>query len=328
MINLALIGLGEWGKNYLATVKAFPDCRIKYICSRRLKGFSRPDNDYIMVTDFRELLKYKDIDGVIIATSGSTHFQIAREFLARGFNLLIEKPLATDYKSALRLKALKDKTTAKVLVGHIYLFDPAYLRAKKLLKQIGSLRHVSYEAVNNGPFRSDMSVLWDLGPHAISFLLDLYEQDPIKIQAWAQDCLRPKNKLFDVVNLKMEFPDSCSASVKISWLSPVKRRELIVVGAKSTLVYNDLSSERLTLFECLGPKLKGKDAIKKNPKITYPLYNHKLPLEMELGEFIGALSENEVVKKSNLDFGVKVTRLLSLAEDSIRKDGEVVNIEL
>lgn len=328
MINLALIGLGQWGKNYLSAIKAFSDCRVKYICSTTLDGFTQSNNGYITTTNFRELFKYKDMDGVIIATSGSTHFQIAKEFLARGFNLLIEKPLTTDYKTALRLKNLKDKTPAKVLVGYIYLFDPAYLQAKKLLKQIGSLQYVSYEAINNGPFRSDMSVLWDLGSHAISLLLDLYEQVPIKIQAWAQDCLRTKTELYDVVYLKMEFPDSCPAFVKISWLSPIKRRELTVVGTESTLIYNDLQTDRLILFEGMGPQLKGQDVIKKVPKIKYPLYDHKLPLEIELGEFIQAISKNQTIRKSDLDFGVKVTQLLDIAEKSIRRNGEEINVKL
>lgn len=326
MVNLALIGLGQWGKNYLTTIKQFPHCRIKYICSNTLKRFNSSD-DYIATTNFKELLKYKDIDGIIIATPGSTHFQIAEEFLKRGFNLLIEKPLTTDYKAALRLKALNNKAAAKVLVGHIYLFDPAYLQMKKLLKEIGTLQYVSYEAINNGPFRSDMSVLWELGPHAISLLLDIYGQYPTSIKAWAQKYLRPGTDLFDTVNIKVEFPNHCPSFVNLSWLSPIKRRELTVVSTSSALVYNDLQPNRLTFFEGMGPSLKGKEVIKRDPIIKYPSYNRKLPLEAELGEFINAISKNQTVKRSGLDFGVKVTQLLSLAERSISRNGEAINVE-
>lgn len=325
MVNLALIGLGQWGKNYLTTIKQFPNCRIKYICSNTLKGFHSSD-DYIVTTDFKDLLKYKDIDGVIIATPGSTHFQIAEEFLKKGFNLLVEKPLTTDYQQAEALNKLKNKTGAQVLVGHIYLFDPAFVQMKKLLKQIGALQYVSYEVINNGPFRSDMSVLWDLGPHAISLLLDIYGQYPTSIKAWAQKYLRPDTDLFDAVNIKVEFPNHCPSFVNLSWLSPIKRRELTVVGTKSTLVYNDLQPNRLTFFEGMGPRLKGKEVIKKDPSIKYPSYNHKLPLEAELGEFINAISKKQSIKRSGMDFGVKVTRLLALAEDSIRRNGEAIDV--
>lgn len=328
MINLALIGIGEWGKNYLSTSKVFSNCRIKYVCVRTDRILEQLDGDFIKTTNYRDLFKYQDIDGVIIATSGSTHYQIAKEFIEKGFNLLIEKPLSTNYKQAMHLRELKNRTHTEVLVGHTYLFDPAFIEMKKLIKQIGSLRSVSYEAVNNGPFRFDMSVLWDLGPHAISLLLDVYEQNPIKIKAWAQNYLRPRTKFFDAVNLEVEFSNKCTALVKINWLSPIKRRELIVVGSVSTLVYNDLQPNRLTLFESMGPQIRGQNAIKKVPKIKYPPYERRLPLEVELGEFINALAKKLVIKRSNLDFGIKVTRILSMAEDSIRKGGEAVDVKL
>lgn len=317
MINLALIGIGEWGKNYLSTIRAFSNCRIKYICSKSLKSLGQIDDSFVKTTNYKDLLKFKDIDGVIIATPGSTHYTIAKEFLKKGFNLLIEKPLTTDYRQAVELKKLKSKTEAKVLIGHIYLFDPAYIQMKKLFKQIGSLRHVSYEAVNHGPFDSDISVLWDLGPHAVSLLLDVYEQNPVKMKAWATNSLKPNTKLFDAVYMELEFPNQNLSFVKISRLSPIKRRELIVVGRMGTLVYNDLHPDRLTLFEGKQEQFKGKD-------ITY---NHRLPLEIELGEFINWLSKKQAIIRSNLDFGVKVTYLLNLVEESILKDGEAANVK-
>lgn len=308
MINFALIGLGEWGKNYLSTIKAFPDCCIKYICSQTLKGFSYSNNGYIKTTNFRELFKYRDIDGVIIATPGSTHFRIAEEFLKNGFNLLIEKPLVMDYKSALRLKALNNKAATKVLVGHIYLFDPAFVQMKKLFKRTGSLNSLSYTAENHGPFRSDMSVLWDFGPHPISLFLDLIQEDPRSISAIGNS---------DVIHMKIEFPGNITASVNLSRTSLVKRREFTVEGTKSTFIYNDLEENRLAFFERTG--------LERTQKIKYPSYNHRLPLELELEEFINAISGNRDIKRSGLDFGVEVTRLLSLAEDSIKRGGEVID---
>lgn len=328
MINLALIGVGEWGKHYLSTIKNFSDCKVKYVCVRtpeRLKLFS---GDFIKTTNFRDLLKYKDIDGVIIATPGSTHFGIAKEFLEKGFNLLIEKPLTLKYDQALELAALKDQTIAKVMVGHIYLFDPAYLKAKTLMKKLGTIKYVSYEAVNNGPYRNDMSVLWDLGPHAAAFLLDIFEQSPTQVTAWAVDNLRPKSRLWDIVFINFKFSNYSQAFIKISWLFPVKRRELVIAGNKSTLCYNDLIPHKLTLYEDMGPRLTGGIAVRENPQIKHPAYQDKLPLEMELQEFVNAIRENKSIQKSDLDFGVKITKLLHFAEQSILDDGKVINVSL
>lgn len=326
MINLALIGIGKWGRNYLSTIKAFPNCRIKYLCSSTAANLQEYKDDYVVTTDFKELFKYQDIDGVIIATSGSTHYQITEEFLKKGFNLLIEKPLVTKYTDLLRLKELKNKTTSKILVGHVYLFDPAYIKTKELLKDIGQIKSISYESVNNGPFRTDMSILWDLGPHAVSLILDIYDKTPYQVVAWGLENLRPKLKLFDLVTLRLKFSDQNDAFIKLNWLYPIKRRELVIVGSKSTLVYNDLLPNRVTLFENMGPDILGKDLIKKLPNIKYPSYEHRLPLEVELGEFIEAIEKNQDLARSNLDFGIKVTKILHLAEQSIKNKGEAVNV--
>lgn len=327
MINLALIGTGKWGRNYLSTIKAFPNCRIKYICSSKTTNPQGQKGDYVIVANYRELFKFKDIDGVIIATPGSTHYQIAEEFLKEGLNLLIEKPLVTKYNDSLKLRELKNKTTSKILVGHVYLFDPAYIKAKELLKDIGPVKSTSYEAGNNGPFRTDMSVLWDLGPHAISLILDVCNKTPYQIIAWGFEGLRPKTGLFDLVALRLKFSDQNDAFIRLNWLSPIKRRELIIVGSKSTIVYNDLLPSRVILYENMGPDIIGRDLVKKEPSIKYPSYNHRLPLEAELGEFIDAIKKNRGINKSNLDFGIKVTKILHLAEQSIRNEGEAMNVK-
>lgn len=327
MINLALIGLGNWGKNYLSTINAFPDCRIKYLCSTSPISLQPYKKDYVITTDYKELLKYDDIDGVIIATPGSTHYHIAEEFLKKDYNLLIEKPLATTYTDSVKLNKLRNKTTGKILVGHVYLFDPAYIKTKELIKDIGEIKSISYEAENNGPFRSDMSILWDLGPHAISLILDIYNKSPNKILAWGFENLRPKLKLFDLISIRLKFFDQNDVFIKLSWLYPIKRRELIIVGSKSTIIYNDLLPNRITLYENIGPDVQGQNLIKKIPNIKYPSYEHKLPLEIELGEFIKSIKGNKDISRSNLDFSIKITKILHLAEQSINNSGKEIDVD-
>lgn len=326
MINLALIGVGNWGRNFITTVNNLGDCKIKYVCSKTDKNLKLLKGNFFKTTNYKELFKFSDIHGVIIATSGSTHFEIAKEFLKKGFNLLIEKPLALNYSDALILKSLKEKTGAKVLVGHVYLFDPAYIATKELFNKLGEIRYISYESVNNGPYRDDMSILWDMGPHPISILLDLYQQEPLQIRAWALDKLRPKKNLLDIVFMRLKFLDGSEVFIKISWLSPFKRRELIIVGNKEAIVYNDLEEKKVTYYKNTGPKIINGDAIKTNSEREYPSYGSETPLQMEIKEFVEAIKENREIKKSDLDFGVRVTRLLEAAEQSINDNDKVIEI--
>ena len=60
--------------------------------------------------------------------------------LEKGFNVLIEKPMTTNYKDALELSRIAKEHRNIVMVGHIYLYNPAFLRAKKLIKSIGKIK--------------------------------------------------------------------------------------------------------------------------------------------------------------------------------------------
>ncbi|MCL5073872.1 MAG: Gfo/Idh/MocA family oxidoreductase [Actinobacteria bacterium] len=309
MINLALIGVGAWGKNFLSTVKSFNNCRIKYVCSKTQNTLqSLPDN-YIKTTNYKDFFKFSDINGVIIATPASTHFQIAKDLLEKNMNLLIEKPLTIDYQEALKLKLLQDKSRSKVLLGHVYLFDPAYIKAKKLIKEIGPIQYLFHEMLNSGPFCKDVSILWHLGPHTISLFLDIFQEDPIEVKAWG---------FYDLVFLNLKFPNKTQAFAKLSWLSPTKKRELVIVGSNKTIVYSDLVKKKVAYYHQNMNPLS---------KVTYPAYGSGKPLEIEVKEFIDAIQENKDIEKSNLDFGVKVTRLLTLAEKSLENNGKVMKIK-
>ncbi len=326
MIQLALIGAGPWGRNFISTIKSFTDCRIKYVCSKTAKTLKSLRGNYIKTTNYKDLFRYSDIDGVIIATPSSTHYKISQEFLKKGFNLLIEKPLTINYLQALKLRSLHQNSKTKILVGHTYLFDPAYKKTKELAKSIGQIRYLSYEGSNNGPYRKDASILWDWGSHAISFCLDIYQKEPVQISAWALDTLRPESGLFDFALIKLKFFDQVEAFIKISWLSPIKKRELVIVGSKSTIIYNDLADKKITYYQDMGPKVRGKNIIKYNPKIEYPKYQLTLPLEMEIREFIDVVKNEKTVSHSGLDFGVKITKMIHLTEQSIKQNGKPINV--
>lgn len=308
MITLALIGAGAWGKNFISTIDTFSDCRIKYICSKTKKTLDSFNNDFIKTTNYKDFFNYPDIDGVIIATPASTHYQIVKDFLEKEINLLIEKPLTTSYEQAKELKSLKSRKTSKVLLGHVYLFDPAYIKIKDLSKKIGEVRYLYHEMLNNGPFCKDVSVLWHLGPHTISLFLDIFQKKPIEISAWGS---------YDLVFLNLRFSDKTHAFAKLSWLSPVKKRELVIVGKKSTLVYSDLAEKKVAYYH------KNTDP----SNVIYPAYSKTPPLEMEVKEFVQAIKQNKKINKSDLDFGAEVTKILCLAEQSLKNNGEAVKIK-
>ncbi len=317
MVNLALIGIGAWGRNYVSTLKYFKGVRIKYLCSKTIKTLHSFQGDYIKTTNYKDLLIYKDIDGVIVATPNATHYEISQEFIKRGFNLLIEKPFVNNYDQALKLKSLQQKNGSRILVGHNYLFDPPYLKTKELVKALGKIRYIYYDGSNNGPYRNGTSALWDIGPHAISLCLDIYQKDPAQISAWALDTLKPEKGFYDVSFIKLKFIDDTQAFIKISWLFPLKKRELVIVGRKDAIIYDAVADKRIVYYkDMIALQKQGKT------KIVYPSYDSTKSLEMEIKEFVKIIKNKKYKTSSEMELGVKVTRILQLAEHSIRENGK------
>lgn len=319
MRTLALIGAGQWGKNFISTIKTIPNCHLKYICAQSEETLKSLSDEYIKLRDYRNLFKYSDIDGIIIATPGSTHFEIARSLLEKSYNLFIEKPLTIDYKQALELKKIYDNLSKKcvVLIGHMDLYNPAFIRLKEFIKDIGRIQYLTFEGLNNGPFRSDISVLWDWGPHGVSCALDIIKDEVKEVSAWAVNSLRPNSNLYDLVFIRLHFKNGATVFIKVSWLSPIKKREIVVVGSESSLVYDNLAPKKVIYFENIAPTYQKDNFIKREPKISYPSYSSEAALKLEILEFIKSI-DNGTKPKTDLNQAIKVVKILSLVEESIR----------
>jgi len=325
MIRLALIGLGKWGINFLKSIEKTKDCEIKYIVAETEATLSQFPNSYIKATNYQDLLKYSDIDGIIIATPGSTHFVIAKIFIPKGIPLLIEKPLTLNYKEALLLKKLAIKNPSSIMVGHIYLYNPAYIKMKQLIKEIGKIRYLSFKGYNYGPFRDDMSVLWEWGPHGIAMSIDLFNKMPRSVTAWGINTLRRETTLYDTVFIRLLFDNNSTCLLECGWLYPLKRREMIIYGSTSSLIFDDLIDKKIKFFEHLGPTVNGKIIKEEQPIISYPTYETGASLDLELEEFIKIIKENKK-PKTDLDHAINVIKIIAAAEKSLKQNGKQINI--
>lgn len=312
MITLALIGVGRWGKNYLQTVKQLPNVTIKYLCSKNLSHLSQRPDSYVKLTNYKELLKYDDIDGVIIATNAATHFEILSFLLKNNFNVLVEKPFVTSSQQAAEIKKKYQKQNAFCMVGHIYLYNPAFVKLLELLPSIGQIQYIQMDGYNFGPIRNDVSALWDWSPHDIAMSLAIMQEKPITVSAWGINVLKRNKHLYDMVFIRLEFSNNVYSFIRNGWLSPIKERKTMVVGTKKSIIFDDTQEKKLTTIE------DGRSLIQ-----NYP---HGTPLRHELHVFI----ENIMSKRKNKKYiqeGIDVIKILECAEQSITLNGQAVKIK-
>lgn len=296
MIRFALIGAGTWGRNFIKTIKEIPGCEIKYVCATSDRNLKSLPNKYIKLKNYKKLLEVNDVDGVIIATNPLSHFKIAKDFLKKGFNLLIEKPLTTNYKDALQLKKTWKQKKSKVLVGHTFIYNPGYIKIKSLLTNLGKVKTISFEGLGSSD-RKDVSIIWDWGPHAISIIVDLFNNriKNIKSDTYSHD------QLISNIRVSLIHENGVEITLSFDWKSIIKKRLLIITCERGVVSLDDIQKKIILV---------------KDNEESFLAFDNTPPLTMEVNEFISSLTQNTKIH-SDLEFGVKVIEILQKIENSL-----------
>ncbi len=311
MINLGLIGVGKWGINYLNTVKNVENAKIKYICSHSQETLNKFSDSYIKSTNYRDLLKYSDLDGVIIATPALTHFKMATVFIKARIPILIEKPVCISYKESQKLRNLIIEYKSLFVAGHIYIYHPAIIKMKQLFTKIGDLRYIQTQGGSFGPFRSDISALWDWAPHDVSLCLYLIGKYPYKIQSWGENYSTNIKREADNIHFRMFFTEKIISRSNIGRMFPIKRRSVLAIGSKGILLFDDTQEKKLILLDFS----ENQNNI---VNIQYPMYEEILPLQNELEFFIKRI-KNKLYSKIDIEFTMQVTKIIQKIENGINQ---------
>ena len=174
-------------------------------------------------TDYRELLGGGKIDLVSVASTTETHHAVARDCLAAGVHVLVEKPITVTVAQADELIALADAKHLVLQVGHLERFNPAWLAVKDQIK-----RPVFIEAHRMAPFKArgiDVSVVLDLMIHDLDLILPLVASPVADLRASGVSVLTDG---IDIANARIEFANGCVANLTASRTSTASLRRLRV----------------------------------------------------------------------------------------------------
>ena len=152
-VNVALIGYAFMGKahsNAYRQVNAFFDTRIKprlkVICGRNERNVKIAAQQYgweEYATDWREVIKRKDIDLVDICTPGDSHPAIAIAAARAKKIVFCEKPLANSLQEAQSMYRAVKRARVLHMICHNYRKLPAVSLAHQLIQEgkLGTIHH-------------------------------------------------------------------------------------------------------------------------------------------------------------------------------------------
>jgi predicted dehydrogenase len=137
-IGVAIVGTGWCGGIRAETCAAHPLTRSLHLAEirpERLAEVAQATGAATAVADYRELLSRPEIEAVYVsATPETTHYPMARDCLAAGKHVFLEKPIAMALAEADELIALAKKKGLKFSIGYSQRFNPKFAYVRKSIR--------------------------------------------------------------------------------------------------------------------------------------------------------------------------------------------------
>ncbi len=245
--RVAVIGLGQWGRNHARTYAGFPDVELTGVVdvnTAELRGFAHRYKTQPF-TDYHKLLGRVDAVSVVVPTN--LHYEVAKTFLEAGTHVLVEKPMTASTAEAEELVDLARRKGAVLLVGHLERFKPAVRRLAELARApmfIQARRVRPYDQSRT----MDVGVVMDLMIHDIDIVLSLVRGPIVDLGGLA---VRVHNTQEDLAVAHLTLSTGCVAWLLASRVSADKAAEIEVTMA-DRVVRLDYLKQRLAIHPFHG----------------------------------------------------------------------------
>jgi len=297
MLNVAVIGLGNMGKQHVRTYSEINNVKLVAVSDEdELKGD-------VMVKkygckfykDYNEMFKKEDIDLVSVVVPTKFHEKVAADVIENGVNLLVEKPIADTIEGAERIIRKAKENNVKLAVGHIERFNPAVQKLKEITDEgrLGEITSVIARRVGVFPPQiKDANVVIDLAVHDIDVINYLIGGKPNEIDANAGKALISRREDYAEIFLKY---GGATGFIQVNWITPIKIRTLSVTGTKG-YAEMDYISQNLILYESNYKKdfeTFGDIVTFSKPNKVEVGVDKGEPLKLELLNVIGAIEQDK-----------------------------------
>ena len=187
MIDVGLIGFGFAGRTFHAPViSAVDGLRLAAILQRHGSEAEQAYPTARVVRGLDELLAIDSLQLIVVATSNTSHFDLAKQCLQAGRHVVVDKPFTTTYAEAAELVELAQKQQRMITVYQNRRWDGDFMTVQRLVSENKLGRIVLYES-HFDRFRPHLKpdawrerpepgggLLFDLGPHLIDQTMILF----------------------------------------------------------------------------------------------------------------------------------------------------------
>ncbi|MCD6305480.1 MAG: Gfo/Idh/MocA family oxidoreductase [Deltaproteobacteria bacterium] len=281
-LRIAVIGVGHLGEYHVQKYKAHPGVELTGVVdtnSNRLHEIA--DRYHIRAyPNHRDVLD--QVDAVSLAVTTEMHFEVAKDVLAKGVHMLIEKPITYDLGEADTLIRMARERGLVLQVGLVERFNPAIVKMMPLLKN-----PVFVESHRMNLFTTrglDVDVVLDLMIHDLDIILNIIPSPVREIHAVGMPVITEKT---DIANARIIFENGTAANLTASRVSGKMLRKIRVFQTDS-YISADCGKRQITVISLDNRKRNSHNF----PEVTTSkrVYAKSDPLNDEIIAFIHAVA--------------------------------------
>lgn len=336
MINIGVIGYGYWGPNLVRNFAELNGSNVAAVADLDPAKLALVNKRYPAVrttTRFQDLLEDDSIDAIAIATPVNTHFELGMAALKAGKHVWLEKPMTETSYQASKLVAEAAKRNLVLMVDHTFIYTGAIRKMAEIVRsaELGKIFYYDSIRINLGLFQRDVNVISDLAAHDFAILDYLLQEHPIAVSAGGINHFpgTPENLAY----ITLFYESGTIAHVNVSWLAPVKVRQILLGGSKKMIVYDDLEpSEKVRVYDS-GVSFTDDPERIHEMRVGYrtgdmwaPKLSTTEALRVEGEHFVDCI-QNGTTPESGGELGLRVVELIEAATSSMRGRGETVYMQ-
>jgi predicted dehydrogenase len=245
-LRAGLIGFGMMGKNHARILSTLEGVDLVAIADTD-KTYHDESGKVKFVRNVEEIISC-NLDYCFVAVPTALHEKVGMQLAEASVPTMMEKPLADNYASALRITEEFERRDLIGAVGHIERYNASIVQAKKRINNgdIGDIYQVATRRQNPFPKRVlDVGVVRDLATHDIDLTMWITGQDYTEVNSQVMSL--PGRDHEDLVSINARMSGGTIANHLINWISPYKERLTVITGSKGAFVCDTLTSD-LTFY--------------------------------------------------------------------------------
>jgi len=263
---------------------------------------------------------HSEVQAASVAVPTVQHFQVARQLMEAGVDVLIEKPLAASLTQADELIQLARRSGRIAQAGHLERFNPAVRATFPLITQpmFFEVHRLSVFT----PRSLDVDVVLDLMIHDLDIVQAFVKSEVQEIRAVGLPILSGK---VDIANVRIQFASGCVANFTASRVSTERVRKLRFFQPHQYISL-DYGRQDVLLFSVGGSQEQATLTVNPQIQVAKPVVAAEEPLHAELKAFVEAVQDH-VPPQVPLEDGRRALALAMQVTSAIGEHGKSVRLD-